>query len=256
MIVAAHRVDERLATIVGGHAVLRQTSAGIASALPSAAETASDDGVASAYDALVGNPLYNRLVWGSGPARYTAAARAVAARAVGDASILDCGCGTLVFTAAAYRDVPADRLTLLDRSLAMLTAARRRRAGGMFLQGDALDLPFGDRTFATVMSWGMLHLFRTESMFLAELDRVNVPGGVVAVSSLVLTGRWIGNRMLAMLAARGEIAPPHAAATVVAAFAARFDDVASTLDGSMLTLTGRARSRSPVGHATGTRDAR
>ena len=238
---AAEAPDPLLAQAVTDPARLRRTATGFWSALPAAEEEASYDRMARGYDLLVGNSLYNRLIWGNWASAYTETARRVVAMNEGG-PILDCGCGSLVFTANAYRAGPLDRMVLLDRSIGMLARARDRLASAHYLQGDALDLPFADGHFTTVVSWGMLHIFGTASRCLAELERVAAPGAIVATSSLVLTGRTRGDRMLAMLRSRGEVAEPQPWETVRDAFAARFDLISAEREGgSMLTLVGRRR---------------
>ena len=196
--------------------------------------------MAGAYDRVVGNPLYNKLVWNCPVSAYADAARGAIA-AAGDGPMLDAGCGSLVFTAPVYRGVPAHRLILLDRSLAMLRRGQARAPAHGFIQGDILDLPFLDGAFAGTMSWGMLHLFGSASRMLDELARVTRRGGVVAVSGLVCDGRWLSDRMLETLRRRGEIAAIESGDTVSAAFAQRFDGVRGTQHGAMLFLTGTAR---------------
>lgn len=110
------------------------------------------DDRASPYDRRAAR--YNRLVWGSSPASY--AAFAAAAVAEGDGPLLDVGCGSAVFTAAAYRGAGRP-LILIDRSLAMLTRAAQRlrpsehgSARIVFVQADLFDLPFRSRSFPIV----------------------------------------------------------------------------------------------------------
>src|SRR4051794_4118275 len=81
---------------------------------------------AAIYDRLIGTRSYNRIVWGADVADY----RSFAAEATDTATgpLLDAGCGTAVFSEAAYQE--ANRpLALVDRSLGMLArAADRLRA--------------------------------------------------------------------------------------------------------------------------------
>jgi ubiquinone/menaquinone biosynthesis C-methylase UbiE len=191
-----------------------------------------------AYDAVIGRSLYNRLVWGTWSSRYAQAARR--ALALADAApLLDCGCGTLCFTANAYRQAPLERLVLLDRSVGMLRRGRRRLPQGRFLQGDALDPPFVDQVFGTTMAWGMVHLFGSASPLLDQLRRVTRSGGQVFITVLVRSRRLPANRMLQSLHARGESAAPETATTVRDAFASHFDLVDSQQWGAMLFLHGR-----------------
>lgn len=200
---------------------------------------ASYDGLAAGYDALVGNAIYNRLIWGCAKANYARAANDFLARA-GDGPIIDFGCGSCVFTADAYRG-NGDRLILFDRSLGMLARAAKRLPNGNFIQGDALDPPFESGSFGGAMSWGMLHIFGTHAPYLAQLARLLTPSAPVAIATLVLSERRIGNMMLRMLHRNGEAAVPQTARDIIAAFLVHFDLDTSKLRGNMLFLTGRKR---------------
>lgn len=214
----------------------REIEPNIVSALDAAEQGADYDQIARAYDLLVGNGLYNRLVWGCPVAAYALAATALVAR-VPTGPILDFGCGSLVFTAPAYAGHEA-RLTLLDRSLMMLRRGKKRLPLGRFVQADALHPPTFDTVFSGGMAWGMLHLFGSKSTYLDELSGLLAPGALVAISCLVLAGRPVGDHVLAMLHKRGEAAKPETAADVELAFAARFRNVEAKLNGNMLFLTG------------------
>lgn len=210
---------------------------GLHSSLPEAERGAGYDRIAGGYDLMVGNPLYNRLVWGCPKPRYRAAADTFL-RYAPSGALLDFGCGSLVFTAQSYRG-QEDRLVLFDRSLAMLARARKRLPQGLFLQGDAFAPPFEDGTFAGAMGWGMLHVFGSASAYLENLHRLLAPGAPVAIGTLVLSGRAIGDRMLGLLHARGEAAQPETRETVEQAFEQYFALEATDLAGSMLFLAGR-----------------
>ncbi|MFM6852644.1 MAG: class I SAM-dependent methyltransferase [Sphingopyxis sp.] len=192
------------ATLTAQWQAMRGVDGPIRSALAAEDEPASYDGMAGTYDRIVGNRLYNRLVWGVATAAYAQAAQdAVADGAARGGAMADIGCGSLVFTAAPYAHAPADRMILADRSIGMLRRAAARLPMGRFAQVDALAMPFADGQFATVMSWGMLHLFGSGSAFLPELRRVAARGARVSLSMLVLTDRRIGNAMLVQLHRRG-----------------------------------------------------
>jgi ubiquinone/menaquinone biosynthesis C-methylase UbiE len=222
---------------------LRITESGFWSSVSESEEIASYDKMASLYDWVIGNSIYNRIIWGNWASSYRNAVREVL-RISTPGAVLDCGCGSLVFTAAVYANVPLDRIILLDRSIGMLARARARVPAAHYIQGDALALPFRDGYFETTMSWGMLHIFGSSSPFLSELERVTVPGGLVAISSLSKSGHRLGDHMLDMLHARGEIAAPERDSEIRAAFSARFDLVAEYGAGkNMLTLVGRTRKR-------------
>ena len=214
-------------------------SPNIWSAIPTADRAAAYDPMARAYDVLIGNTVYNKLVWGNWSKLY----RDVAQEAIRDAPdgpILDCGCGSLIFTEPAYRAAPLDRMILFDRSLGMMERGARRIPSATFLQGDALALPFVDDSFALTMSWGLAHIFGSTSPLFAELRRVTMLKGRVIVSMLVLADRVPGDWVLPQLAKRGEIATPERAEAAMYAFAKHFTLESETLRGNMLFLSGRA----------------
>lgn len=218
---------------------LHLDKAGIYSAIPPERSEAEYDSIASLYDLVIGNSVYNRIVWGNWADRYVQSARHALASANADDWILDCGCGSLCFTAKAYRDAPLDRMILLDRSIGMLGRAQKRLPQSHFIQADALAMPFKAQTFGTSMAWGMLHIFGSASPLLKELYRVTKPGGKVFMSTLVLSKRGIGNRLLHTLNAKGEIASPESAETIRHAFGEHFEIIRTELVGSMLLLEGR-----------------
>jgi SAM-dependent methyltransferase len=208
------------------------------SILPPEVRAAPYDPMAQAYDLLIGNTLYNRLVWGNWSSLYRNAA-GEALHGAPDAPILDCGCGSLIFTQHPYRTAPLDRMVMFDRSLGMMQRGARRLPDATFLQGDALALPFADDAFALTLSWGLTHLFGSTSPLFAELRRVTRPGGRVHLSMLILADRFPGDRVLPHLHKRGEIAPPERAEAVKAAFAEHFTLESAEVNGNMLFLGGR-----------------
>ncbi len=99
---------------------------GLLSALDPGERDAPYDRHAALYDRVVGNGLYNRLLWGASTASYAAFAATAVAAARGP--LLDVGCGSVVFTAAGYRTAGRP-LVLVDRSLGMLARAAQRLGG-------------------------------------------------------------------------------------------------------------------------------
>jgi len=182
---------------------------GIMSALSSDDEGAPYDRRAAAYDRLVGSRAYNRVVWAASVADYEGFAdEAVAA---GDGPLLDAGCGTLAFTAAAYREASRP-LVLVDRSLGMLARAAERLVGApaSLVQADVLDLPFAPKRFPTVACNAMLHVLEDPWAALAALRDQLAPGGRLFASMLV-SDRSIGRAFLAGLHRAGEVGPPRSA---------------------------------------------
>jgi len=110
--------------------------------------------------------------------------RKMVARAVGGMPgefVLDLAAGTGTSTRAFARS--GARCVACDFSLGMLTvgARKNRRPGLSFVAGDALALPFADRTFDVVtISFGLRNVTDT-SQALAELLRVTRPGGRLVI---------------------------------------------------------------------------
>ncbi|MBV7256250.1 class I SAM-dependent methyltransferase [Pacificimonas sp. WHA3] len=165
------------------------------------------------YDRLIGNRLYNRLVWGTSPHSYARFANA--ALRSGSGTLLDAGCGSLVST--VHKHIESRRRSILcDLSEGMLRAARNRliaSAGGVpgnlvLLQADLNALPFRSESFGSVLCPGMLHIFEDVGAVTKELARVSAPGANIFMSSLVAE-RWIGRNYLALLHRAGEVAAPR-----------------------------------------------
>ena len=85
------------------------------------------------------------------------------------ARVLDVACGTGFLTQHLRGDV-----TGIDQSEAMLEIARDRCPGAELVQGDALDLPFPDRSFDRVFTGHFYGHLRTDDRerFLSEAGRV------------------------------------------------------------------------------------
>jgi demethylmenaquinone methyltransferase/2-methoxy-6-polyprenyl-1,4-benzoquinol methylase len=96
------------------------------------------------------------------------------------AKTLDVACGTGFMTRHLRGEVVG-----LDQSEAMLDVARAQATGATFVQGDALDLPFPDRSFDRVFaSYFYCHLDEDQRhRFLAEARRV-APELVIVASRL------------------------------------------------------------------------
>ncbi len=189
---------------------LRNAGNGLLSALGPDSPGSPYDRRAAIYDRLVGNRLYNRLVWGSRPASY--AAFAATAVADSDGPLLDVGCGSAVFTAGAYRST-GRALILVDRSLGMLARAAERLRGHdlarvAFVQADLFDLPFQPGSFTTVACHGLLHLFDNPAEVIRTLRAQVAPAGSLYATSLVAETA-IGSRVLALLHRAGEVAIPR-----------------------------------------------
>ena len=187
-----------------------EVSEGIFSVLDESRQQSGYDGKVLAYDALVGNRFYNKLMWGNWPSTYHRLCKKALAKSL-DKPVLDAGCGSLVFTANAYAQSDNQCVVLLDRSQGMLKRARERlkklRGPNLdniaFLQADVFDLPFHDNSFGLVMSAGLLHIFDQKKDILNELERVKDNNGVMSLSSVV-ANKGVGRKYLSLLEKSGQ----------------------------------------------------
>ncbi len=127
--------------------------------------------------------------------------RRVVARAVGAGAgqlVLDLAAGTgtssRAFTASGARCIAC------DFSLGMLSVGARKPATGLrFVAGDALALPFADRTFDVVtISFGLRNVADT-GQALAELLRVTSPGGRLVICEFSLAAGTPAQRVVRAL---------------------------------------------------------
>ena len=97
--------------------------------------------------------------------------------------VLDVACGTGALTREAARRVGDDRRVAgVDRAPGMLAVAARHRPAIRWCLGDAVSLPFADRTFDAVVSQFGLMYFSDRLRAIGEMRRVLVPGGRLAVA--------------------------------------------------------------------------
>jgi ubiquinone/menaquinone biosynthesis C-methylase UbiE len=111
-------------------------------------------------------------------------------------AVLELGCGTGRVTLPVAR--AGARIVGIDRSSAMLdratAAARRTRGRALFVRGDIRDLPFSDRSFATVIApYGILQSLtqaRDLTAALASAARVLAPGGTFGLDLVPDVPNW------------------------------------------------------------------
>jgi len=130
---------------------------------------------------------------------------AVRAAGIGPGSrVLDCACGTGDLS-EAFADAGAAEVTGLDFTPQMLDIARHKatrtparpgRAGVRYVQGDAMALPFEDRSFDAVsIAFGIRNVAQPERA-IAEFLRVLRPGGRLVVLEFADPAnpviRWLG----------------------------------------------------------------
>ena len=73
-----------------------------------------------------------------------------------------------------------------------------------FLHADALDLPFKENIFNTIISLNLLHCLDDVKAALREFKRVLTVNGTLALTTLIQSNRW-SNRYLNMLAGSGAL---------------------------------------------------
>ncbi len=100
--------------------------------------------------------------------------------------VLDLGCGS---GAMGRYLAGRARVVGLDVSLGMLAQAKRRSPSLRLVQGSAFALPFGDRSFDAAMSGFVLRNLHDLPGAFAELHRVVVPGGSMALVDITEPAR-------------------------------------------------------------------
>jgi len=122
-------------------------------------------------------------LFGPGMADEHRIARLLLALTPGD-GVLDVACGPGNFTRDFARTVGAGGLVVgVDASPTMLArAVRDTRADNVaFIRGNAVELPFRDRSFDAVCCFAALHLFAEPLLALDHMTRVLTPGGRIAI---------------------------------------------------------------------------
>lgn len=140
--------------------------------------TLSPDGVRTMFDRIA--PAYDTMnrVMTAGLDRRWRDLAAIAAVRPGD-RVLDACCGTGDLALAARR--AGGTVTGLDFSERMLERARRKDGSVRWVRGDLLELPFEDAAFeSATVGFGVRNVADLGAA-LAELRRVLVPGGRLAV---------------------------------------------------------------------------
>lgn len=165
------------------------------------------------YDRVMGNRLYNSLMWGYRITDFASFCQEALA-ASSDGWVLDAGCGSLIFTARTYAHDTRRPVILLDQSIEMLQAAKSRllRLCGeipsnvVFLHGDALNLPFHAGSFRTVICMNLLHVLPKVREAVLGLQKAGTDEGALFFTTLV-ADRKFGDRYMRLLSGKGLIVP-------------------------------------------------
>jgi ubiquinone/menaquinone biosynthesis C-methylase UbiE len=163
------------------------------------------------YDLVACNPIYNRLIWGYSVKIFSQIANeALHSSQVGP--VLDIGCGSLAFTAKTYSQYSERPVVLVDQSLKMLRMAKTKlmKQNGkvpdnlVFLHADALQLPFQENIFTTILSENLLHCLSDTSILLKQLKTIILKNGNMYFTTLVRAKRF-ADKYLEALAGSGKL---------------------------------------------------
>lgn len=205
--------ENSLPAMLSPHVSIRPVEPQIYSVLGETASSNFFDQNANFYDRVICHPLYNRLVWGYSVQDYDILTEKTLASAI-EGWILDAGCGSLAFTAAAYLRHPQRPVILLDHSLKLLQLAKSRLIGlngqvprnMFFLQADALDLPFKPKIFQAIISLNLLHVLEDIRKVLAGLKNTLKDHGTMTFTTLIENNR-LADKYLRMMGRAGMAIP-------------------------------------------------
>ena len=118
--------------------------------------------------------------------------------------VLDLGCGTgIVARVLRERLGGGARIAGVDLSPAMIARARALAPDIEWHQGDAVALPFADRSFEVVLAQQVLQFTRDRKAAVREIRRVLAPGGRLVAST------WRPRRHQPLYDALGLVAEQH-----------------------------------------------
>jgi len=101
-----------------------------------------------------------------------------------DQKVLDVACGTGELERSLLERYPNLKITGVDLSQSMLDMARSKfldRNNVEFLQASAIELPFADASFDSIVTASAFHYFEQPSIALQEMRRVLKPSGRIIV---------------------------------------------------------------------------
>jgi ubiquinone/menaquinone biosynthesis C-methylase UbiE len=211
-------IDESsLSKLLSENVTLRLIEPHIYSVIQDGVSTNFFDKMASFYDLVICNPLYNRLVWGYSVKNYDILTHN-ALTSSKDGWVLDAGCGSLAFTARTYLRYSERPVVLLDHSFRLLRIAKSRltRLNGdvpanmVFLQGDALQLPFRPKIFKTIISLNLLHVLDDVRKVLLGFRNILTDHGTMSFTTLIENNRFADKYLYYVLGKAAGVVPRKA----------------------------------------------
>ena len=168
-------------------------------------------GASAIYDLVACNRFYNWLLWGYSVTDYAALCEDSLC-SFSEGWVLDLACGSLAFTAKTYARFSNRPVVFLDQSLKLLRKGKSRLEKLMgsisenmfFLHADALDLPFKEKAFHTIISLNLLHCVDDLKTILQEIKRTLTENGNSVLTTLVKGDRW-SNLYLELLRKSGAL---------------------------------------------------
>lgn len=193
---------------------LRNIESHIYSVIPESESSNSFDDMATFYDLVICNRYYNRIMWGYNIKNYVT----ITTEALNSSKngwVLDAGCGSLAFTADSYVNYAERPVVLFDQSIKLLKIAKSRiiKLNGstpsnmIFLQADALKLPFKPDLFSTIISLNLIHVFDDITNVLSSFKKVLTENGTMTFSTLIHNGRITDKYLDVMLKKTSGVAP-------------------------------------------------
>ena len=191
---------------------LRAVESSIYSVLPNdAAGNEYDSQFGFIYDLVACNPIYNRAIWGYSVKVFSQIS-SEALLSSQNGPFLDIGCGSLAFTAKTYSQYADRPMILADQSLKMLRMAKEKfiKQKGIipenvcFLHADALQLPFKENTFTTILSENLLHCLSNTGVLLNQIKIIMSDNGKMYFTTLVRANRF-ADKYLETLANSGKL---------------------------------------------------
>lgn len=208
-------VDENsLSALLADEGKLKLIEPHIYSVCQDAEEDILYDKMAKFYDLVICNRFYNRIVWGYSVASYDSLVKK-ALESEKNGWVLEAGCGSLAFTARTYGGFSERPIVLLDKSLNLLRLAKSRliQLSGkvpenmVFLQGDALQLPFKQQCLGTIISMNLLHVIPELDKLVMGIKNVLISNGTIIFTTLVKSNRFFADRYLKFMGSMGKAIP-------------------------------------------------